>query len=366
MAQDEVVLDGELSLLNQLDGEAGTVIEVGHDTGIDTIVFNADYTLTFNMTNGETFTTRSIRGEQGETGEKGEHGDDYVLTQADKAEIAGLVDAPIEDVQINGESVVTDGVAEIPYGTNNVYGIVKGAESKGINIVNGILEIIQATSSHIKNGALGYCPIAPQHQHESVFYGLAKAAGDTTQSQSSNPVGQYTNSAKSTIKKMIGINDEFELIRCITLEEDSQNVIIDTDESSSPFSLQGFMIAIVSVAATGATAEGYLKIALNSTLHNVNRIFDIHAGIRKGSSYKNILVIGTALNGIGHSVIQTSQDLGGYIVDENGILNRSIYGTTNSVAFSNQQVINSVFVGTDNASLKLGVGSIIALYGIRV
>ena len=53
---DTVILDGELSLTNQLDGEAGTVIEVGHDTGIDTIVFNSDYTLTFNMTNGETFT----------------------------------------------------------------------------------------------------------------------------------------------------------------------------------------------------------------------------------------------------------------------------------------------------------------------
>ena len=62
---DKIVLDGELSLNIPLDGEVGTVIEVGHDTGIDTIVFNPDYTLTFNMTNGETFTTGSIRGEQG-------------------------------------------------------------------------------------------------------------------------------------------------------------------------------------------------------------------------------------------------------------------------------------------------------------
>ena len=102
---DTVVLDGALSLLNQLDGEAGTVIEVGHGTGIDTIVFNSDYTLTFNMTNGETFTTGSIRGEQGE---QGEPGDDYVLTAQDKQDIANLVDIPLATTTSNGLMSSTD------------------------------------------------------------------------------------------------------------------------------------------------------------------------------------------------------------------------------------------------------------------
>lgn len=111
MAQNEVVLDGELSLNIPLDGEVGTVIEVGHNTGIDTIVFNADYTLTFNMTNGETFTTGSIRGEQGQTGakgDKGDAGDDYILTQADKAEIAGMVAIPLATTTSNGLMSATD------------------------------------------------------------------------------------------------------------------------------------------------------------------------------------------------------------------------------------------------------------------
>lgn len=105
---DTVILDGELSLTNQLDGEAGTVIEVGHGTGIDTIVFNSDYTLTFNMTNGETFTTGSIRGEQGAKGDKGEQGDDYVLTQADMEHIASLVDIPLATTTSNGLMSATD------------------------------------------------------------------------------------------------------------------------------------------------------------------------------------------------------------------------------------------------------------------
>lgn len=102
---DKVVLDGELSLTNVIDGEAGTVIEVGHDTGIDTIVFNSDYTLTFNMTNGETFTTGSIRGEQGE---QGEPGDDYILTAQDKQDIANLVDIPLATTASNGLMSATD------------------------------------------------------------------------------------------------------------------------------------------------------------------------------------------------------------------------------------------------------------------
>lgn len=99
---DTVVLDGALSLLNQLDGEAGTVIEVGHDTGIDTIVFNSDYTLTFNMTDGSMFTTGSIRGEQGAKG------DSYVLTAQDKAEIASLVNIPLATTTSNGLMSATD------------------------------------------------------------------------------------------------------------------------------------------------------------------------------------------------------------------------------------------------------------------
>lgn len=156
---DTVILDGELSLLNQFDGEVGTVIEVGHGTGIDTIVFNSDYTLTFNMSDGTTFTTGSIRGEQGakgdageqgnqgskgdkgdqgiqgiqgpkgdkgdagETGpqgqtgptgpqgpkgDKGDPGDDYILTAQDKQDIANLVDIPLATTASNGLMSATD------------------------------------------------------------------------------------------------------------------------------------------------------------------------------------------------------------------------------------------------------------------
>ena len=56
-------------------------------------------------------------------------GDDYVLTAADKAEIAQLaaeeVDVPVQDVQINGASILTSqGVANIPMASPTVPGVV--------------------------------------------------------------------------------------------------------------------------------------------------------------------------------------------------------------------------------------------------
>ena len=52
-------------------------------------------------------------GEQGPQGPQGPKGDNYVLTDADKQDIAGMVDA-VTDVQVNGSSVVKDGVANVP------------------------------------------------------------------------------------------------------------------------------------------------------------------------------------------------------------------------------------------------------------
>jgi hypothetical protein len=44
--------------------------------------------------------------------------------------------------------------------------------------------------------------------YKATFYGLAKAAGDTTQSQSLNAVGTYTEEAKLAIRNMIDATGE--------------------------------------------------------------------------------------------------------------------------------------------------------------
>lgn len=109
----------------------------------------------------------------------------------------------VDDVQVNGVSVVSGGVADIPAASNSTLGAVKGRESWGIGVQAGETYVAEAASAQIKAGTASYRPIVPGHQHESAFYGLAKAAGDSTQSASSNAVGTYTDAAKSAISTML-------------------------------------------------------------------------------------------------------------------------------------------------------------------
>ena len=165
--------------------------------GIKTITQNNDYTLTITLNDGTTYTTSSIKGTDGQ---------DYVLTENDKQEIAGLVDASVEDVQVNGGSIVSNGVASIPLASADDYGVVKVNQYQGIRISSNALAVYPSASAQVKAGSNAARPIVPSIQHESVFYGLAKAAGDTTQSASSNAVGAYTDDVKTAIRAMLGID----------------------------------------------------------------------------------------------------------------------------------------------------------------
>lgn len=96
-------------------------------------------------------------------------------------------------------------VANTDYASNDNAGIVQIAFGGGLNVSStGGISIKRATASDIKNGTNQYVPITPIVAKESAFYGLAKSAGDTTQTSSSNPVGTYTSEAKRKIRNMIG------------------------------------------------------------------------------------------------------------------------------------------------------------------
>lgn len=91
--------------------------------------------------------------------------------------------------------------------TNVTAGLVKiPNQDRGLELygdTNDIITIRPATEAQIKAATNYYCPIGPARQYISVFYGLAKAAGDNTQSVSNNAVGTYTADAKAAIRTMI-------------------------------------------------------------------------------------------------------------------------------------------------------------------
>jgi len=93
------------------------------------------------------------------------------------------------------------------YASDTNYGIMKIFSAGGLKITDNGLAIKKAELSDCKSGTNAYTPIVPAQQHNSVFYALATAAGDTTQKASSNAIGTYTDSAKASIKAMLGIQD---------------------------------------------------------------------------------------------------------------------------------------------------------------
>lgn len=108
----------------------------------------------------------------------------------------------VQDVQVNGVSVLSDGVANVPTADQGL-GVVTGNFGGGVFVTQGgRLSTYAAGGGTIKTGTHNYQPIVPNHQHESAFYGLAKAAG-SDERNSTLPVGQYTESAKSAISTML-------------------------------------------------------------------------------------------------------------------------------------------------------------------
>ena len=98
-------------------------------------------------------------------------------------------------------------VQKTDYATSSDAGVVK-IGSNGITLnSSGVLVPQIAIERDIKTGTTTSKLQVPANQHISTFYGFAKASGDATQSQSSNPVGTYTPEAKTAIKKMLDAGD---------------------------------------------------------------------------------------------------------------------------------------------------------------
>ena len=173
----------------------------------------------------------SLKGDPGDPGTKGDPGEDYILTEQDKQDIAGLVNVPVTDVQIDGASILSNGVANVPVLDNTLnkvgdfYAIpyFHDGYANGFSAIsrNGkyYLALKSASNSGIKSSKVlnqnGYGVIDPSNIHVGTFYGLAKSAGDTTQSKSSNAVGTYTDEAKAAIRTMLGIETLSEIISAV-------------------------------------------------------------------------------------------------------------------------------------------------------
>ena len=157
------------------------------------------------------------------------------------SEFTTALSGKVDDVQINGTSIKSNGVANIPIADDNTFGAVKTNYNDGIGVSSntGALMIKRAASSAAKSGTDAYAILTSYWQHEYAFYGLAKAAGDTTQKASSNAVGVYTDNAKTAIQQMLGVyNQPWEFINEETFTNATEgDYTITLDSNGNAFDL---------------------------------------------------------------------------------------------------------------------------------
>ena len=150
-------------------------------------------------------------------GNRGKAVEDAVAALSDsKADKSEIPDVPVTDVQVNGTSVLQNGIANVPVATSNgKLGLVQTNLLYGIKAFgNGFIGVSSADSDISKAGTDNNRPIVPFIQHTSVFYGLSKAAGVDLASETVT-LGTYPETSKTAIKEMLGVQDGLKVVRLI-------------------------------------------------------------------------------------------------------------------------------------------------------
>ena len=118
-------------------------------------------------------------------------------------------------------------VQKTDYATQNTAGVVKVLDNGNVTFnENHHLVLTLAGTNVIKSGVSEYT-VPVTRQHEAVFYGLAKAAGQDMKN-SANAIGTYTTEAATAIRTMIGAGTYSKPISGIPAEDLASGVIPDT------------------------------------------------------------------------------------------------------------------------------------------
>ena len=178
---------------------------------------------------------------------------------------------PVQDVKVNGTSVLSQGVANLPIASNNDFGVVKTGSTVYLD-GNNKLAVNNASDNGIKAGTSTTSYIVPSRQHIATFYGLAKLAG-ADMASSSNAVGTFTDAALKGIRKMLGIpNSTWELIADVTTTEDLERVNVTTDTNGLEFKLSEMYVRAELPQPTTGTNDYVSASNLLKTTSDTNAV----------------------------------------------------------------------------------------------
>ena len=206
-----VSVDGEpIATINDgndgQDGQDGSDGQDGFSPSASISKSGSTATITVTDKNGTTTATVS-------DGQAGADGHSPVITTTKSGKVTTILSdgqsiGTVEDGADGTTPDLSNYVQKTDYASASQLGIVGIDTGYGIQLTGSSHKLCTnpPTSAQIKEGTQTWRPLVASRQHESTFYGLAKAAGDSTQSASSNTVGSYTDAAKDKILQMLGID----------------------------------------------------------------------------------------------------------------------------------------------------------------
>lgn len=223
---------------------------------------------------------------------------------------------PVQDVQINGTSILSQGVANVPYASTQTPGVIKvlddyGAGVNGVGTYTGVIYIKKATDAQVKGGAQLYRTIVPANQDAATFYGLAKAAG-TDMASSSNPVGTYTDAAKIAIQKMLGIYEApWELIREDTFTNaEATEYVIQADSNGQSFELTDLIFEFWNSQAVNYILDNYGMVDLYTDDNNFITVECGSVTVTSGTYIRGCIVDAERVNGLTKILFARNQQTG--------------------------------------------------------
>lgn len=232
-------------------------------------------------------------GKPGEKGAPGKDGNDYIVTEADyeaiaeksseklqptiteldktkvgysevvnnqllmysdssKKKLLATLDLPsdgVNDVQINGTSIVADGVADIPLANSSKVGVVKTNANLGVSVTDdGRLFTFSAENSLIDRRDNAYRAITPKYIDYAVKSAMCDGKG-----------AEWTAKEQGMARARIGLGER--LIFSTTLAEDAKFLYVTKDINGNSFKLSEINIYIHSpVLVNDEPMNGYVSV----------------------------------------------------------------------------------------------------------
>lgn len=190
------------------------------------------------------------KGDPGVQGPKGDPGSDASVTAENIQSALGY--APVKDVQVAGSSVLLDGVANVPFASENNLGIVKVRESSisGLYVREdtGELRTIGATNADLNARINMFRPIVSSNLDYAVKAAMCDGKG-----------AAWTSAEQKAARDRMGVDKAYELIEEIILNE-SVTQVVRTNMSLAE------MRIVVEVPVSDSTGAVAIEVYSGSSL----------------------------------------------------------------------------------------------------